>query len=51
MTPSVGAGVWGELNVDIGIAYGGIRLDGHVLETSFPITAEFGFGKFPIKIG
>ncbi|CAG2189848.1 unnamed protein product [Mytilus edulis] len=51
VTPYIGAGVWGELAVDIGIAYGGIRLEGHLLETRFPITAEFKFNKFPIKIG
>ncbi|XP_052073991.1 uncharacterized protein LOC127711867 [Mytilus californianus] len=51
VTPHIGAGVWGELAVDIGFAYGGIRLEGHLLETRFPITAEFKFNKFPIKIG
>ena len=51
VTPHIGASVWGELAVDIIIAYGGIRLEGHLLEVTFPITAEFGFGKFPINIG
>lgn len=51
VTPHIGASVWGELALDIIIAYGGIRLEGHLLETTFPITAEFGFGKFPINIG
>ncbi|XP_063447918.1 uncharacterized protein LOC134727466 [Mytilus trossulus] len=51
VTPHIGTSVWGSIKVDIGFAYGGIRLEGHLLETSFPITAEFRFGKFPIKLG
>ncbi|VDI44467.1 Hypothetical predicted protein, partial [Mytilus galloprovincialis] len=51
VTPHIGTSVWGSIKVDIGFAYGGIRLEGHLLETSFPIAAEFGFGKFPIKLG
>ncbi|XP_062567667.1 uncharacterized protein LOC134229900 [Saccostrea cucullata] len=46
--PRIGAIVWGELNVDIGIAYGGIRLEGHLVQTSFPITISLTFSKFPI---
>ncbi|CAC5398107.1 unnamed protein product [Mytilus coruscus] len=51
VTPHISTSVWGSIKVDIGFAYGGIKLEGHLLETSFPITAQFGFGKFPIKIG
>ncbi|XP_061197209.1 uncharacterized protein LOC133205414 [Saccostrea echinata] len=46
--PRIGAIVWGELNVDIGIAYGGIRLEGHLVQTSFPISISLTFSKFPI---
>lgn len=46
--PRIGAQVWGQLDVDIGFAYGGIRLEGHLVQTSFPITISLTFSKFPI---
>lgn len=48
LIPRIGAVVWGELSVDIGFAYGGIRLEGHLVQTTFPITISLTFSKFPI---
>ena len=49
--PWLGGKVWGDVAIDIGIARGGARLIGYLLETKFPITGELAFTKFPIDLG
>ncbi|XP_013400530.1 uncharacterized protein LOC106166499 [Lingula anatina] len=50
ITPYVAGKVWGSLEVNLGILSGGIRIEGFLLDTSFPITGTIGFGKFPINV-
>ncbi|XP_067685182.1 uncharacterized protein [Haliotis asinina] len=50
LTPSASINVWGSLGIDIGFAYGGIKLTGYIMQTKFPIGGTLGFAKFPLDV-
>ncbi|CAH1242180.1 Hypp6488 [Branchiostoma lanceolatum] len=50
ITPYLGVQVYGELGVGA-LLYAKLRLEGDIMETRFPITAEIRFSKFPMDVG
>ncbi|XP_067664253.1 uncharacterized protein [Haliotis asinina] len=50
VTPSASLNVWGSLGVDIGFAYGGIKLTGYIMQTKFPVIGGLRFSKFPLDV-
>ncbi|KAI8485717.1 hypothetical protein Bbelb_365510, partial [Branchiostoma belcheri] len=48
--PYLGVQVYGELGVGA-LLYAKLRLEGDIMETKFPITAEIRFSKFPMDVG
>ncbi|XP_048251916.1 uncharacterized protein LOC124135018 [Haliotis rufescens] len=50
VTPSASLNVWGSLGIDIGFAYGGIKLTGYIMQTKFPVTGSIRFSKFPLDV-
>ena len=51
LTPWAGMDVFGSLEVNLLIFQAGIRLDGRLLQTKFPLTGTLGFAKFPLAVG
>ena len=47
--PYGGLMVWGELGIGFAL-YGKLRLEGMIMDTGFPTTAEVTFNKFPLDV-
>ena len=50
VTPYGGINCYGQVALSAGPLYGKLRLEGDILELSFPTRAEIGFSKFPLDV-
>lgn len=49
--PFGGAKAYGSISICFWILCGRLQLDGYIMNTRFPSTAEIAFFKFPIDVG
>ena len=50
IVPHVGCTIYGQLSVGIKLLNAGMRLEGDLVTTELPTTADIGFNQFPLDV-
>lgn len=51
VVPFAGAKAYGSVGICFWVLCGKLQLDGYIMDTRFPSTAEISFSKFPLDVG